>query len=124
VELKPAQALGSWLAFRLKGEKAADMGDLVLTREEVSPIMKKLAAAGIEVTALHNHLLRASPATFYMHIRAYGDPVNLAVLHDRLALSHTPLTTLSAAPAPLNLDTAMIGLTSARQARWMAASIS
>ena len=109
VELKPALALGSWLAFRLTGEKAAVMGDLVLTGEEVSPAMKKLAATGIEVTALHNHLLRALPATFYMHIRAYGDPVKLAAaLRDGLALSHTPLAALSTALAPLNLDTTMI----------------
>ncbi len=112
VELKPALALGSWLAFRLQGDKATVMGDLVLTGEEVTPVMKKLAASRIEVTALHNHLLRTSPATFYMHIRGAGDPVKLAAaLHDGLALSHTPLVAPGPAPLPLDLDTALIDRT-------------
>ena len=68
------------------------MGDLVLTETEVDPVMKKLAESGIEITALHNHLLRAQPATFYMHVLGHGDPVKLATaLHDGLALSKTPL---------------------------------
>jgi hypothetical protein len=65
VELKPALALGSWLAFRCEGDQALVMGDLVLTADEVSPVMRKLAGEGIEITALHNHLLRAAPATLY-----------------------------------------------------------
>src|ERR1700726_3092784 len=90
VELKPALALGSWLAFRLHGDQALVMGDLVLTADEVSPVMRKLAAEGIEITALHNHLLRAAPATLYMHILGRGDPVRLAAaLHDGLTLSKT-----------------------------------
>ena len=102
VELKPALALGSWLAFRSEGDQAMVMGDLVLTADEVSPVMQKLADEGIEITALHNHLLRAAPATFYMHVRGYGDPVKLAAaLHDALVLSKTPLTAPSgAAPSP------------------------
>ena len=58
VELKPGFALGGWLAFEPMGDQAMVMGDLVLTMDEVSPVMKKLAEGGIEVTALHNHLLR------------------------------------------------------------------
>ena len=55
--------------------------------------MQKLAEEGIEITALHNHLLRAAPATLYMHVLGRGDPVKLAAaLHDGLALSKTPLT--------------------------------
>ena len=73
------------------------MGDLVLTMDEVAPVMTKLAAGGIEVTALHNHLLRNQPFTMYMHVQGNGDPVKLAaVLHAALAESKTPL---SAAPA-------------------------
>ena len=73
VELKPALALGSWLAFRSEGDQALVMGDLVLTADEVSPVMRKLAAEGIEITALHNHLLRAAPATLYMHVLGRGE---------------------------------------------------
>jgi hypothetical protein len=44
------------------------MGDLVLTQEEVNPVMRKLIESGLEITALHNHLLRSEPATMYMHV--------------------------------------------------------
>jgi len=92
VDIKPTLALGSWLAFQGKGDMAMVMGDLVLTEAEVNPVMKKLAENGIEITALHNHLLRAQPATLYMHVLGHGDPAKLAAaLHDGLALSKTPL---------------------------------
>src|ERR1700680_3654209 len=58
VELKAGFALGSWLAFEKMGNDAMVMGDLVLTSEEVNPVMKRLEEGGIEITALHNHLLR------------------------------------------------------------------
>src|SRR6202022_1103436 len=67
VELKPGFALGGWLAFAKTGEHGMVMGDLVLTEAEVNPVMTKLASGGIEVTALHNHLLRNQPFTIYMH---------------------------------------------------------
>ena len=97
VELKPGFALGSWVAFEKMGDQAMVMGDLVLTMDEVNPVMSKLAAGGIEITALHNHLLRNQPFTMYMHVQGRGDPVKLAAaLHTALAESKTPL---SAAPA-------------------------
>ena len=68
VQLKPGFALGGWIAFEPKGEATMMMGDLVLTEAEVNPVMKKLLAEGLQVTAVHNHLLRASPPTFYMHV--------------------------------------------------------
>ena len=119
VEIKPTLALGSWLAFQSMGGEAMVMGDLVLTETEISPVMKKLAEGGIEITALHNHLLRAQPATFYMHVLGHGDPVKLAAaLHDGLALSKTPLGNATAstsqqppaagATQPLDIDTGMI----------------
>jgi hypothetical protein len=109
--LKPSLALGTWLAFAPMGKKAVVMGDLVLTEEEVSPVMKKLADEQIEITALHNHLFRARPVTFYVHVYGMGDPVTLArELHDALVLSKTPL---GATPPPppnptIDLDTAAI----------------
>src|SRR2546430_1807601 len=116
VELKPGFALGSWLAFEKSGKDGMVMGDLVLTADEVSPVMAKLLAGGIEVTALHNHLLRNQPFTMYMHVSGMGDPVKLATaLHGGLALSKTPLAaavsgTSQPAPAPasppaIDLDT-------------------
>src|SRR5438128_2654828 len=101
VELKPGFALGSWVAFAKAGKDAMVMGDLVLTMDEVSPVMAKLLAGGIEVTALHNHLLRNQPFTMYMHISGTGDPVKLAtVLHAALAESKTPLAAVSGTSQP------------------------
>jgi Domain of Unknown Function (DUF1259) len=117
VELKPTLALGSWVAFEGTGSDTMVMGDLVLTESEISPVMKQLLADGIEITALHNHLLRAQPATFYMHVLGHGDPVKLATsLHEGLALSKTPLANTpppatGSAPPKIDLDTAMIDQT-------------
>jgi hypothetical protein len=102
VELKPAFALGSWLAFQSKGDATMVMGDLVLTEDEIEPVMKRLEEGGIEITALHNHLLRAQPTTFYMHVLGHGEPAKLAAaLHDALALSRTPLGPVAAAASTL-----------------------
>jgi hypothetical protein len=92
------------------------MGDLVLTMDEVNPVMSKLTAGGIEITALHNHLLRNQPFTMYMHVLDRGDPAKLtAVLHTALAESKTPLSSAPAAstggPPPIDLDTAAIDQT-------------
>lgn len=114
VAIKPALALGSWVAFREMGDQSMVMGDLVLTHDEVNPVMKVLEANGIEITALHNHLLRSSPATMYLHIDGHGDAVRLATaLHLALALSKTPLGPAPPAPAaaPLALDTAALDRT-------------
>lgn len=111
IELKPTFALGSWVAFAPMGDQAMVMGDLVLTEDEVEPVMKSLLNSGLEITALHNHLFNARPATFYMHIGGMGNPVNLAnAIHAALILSKTPFTAAAppAAPPAIDLDTAAI----------------
>ena len=111
VTVKPALALGSWVAFRrLSSNMAMVMGDLVLTQDEVAPVMQALQAGGIQQTALHNHLLNESPRVMYMHVAAHGDATRIArAIHDALARSHTPLgTPAAAAPATNTLDTATI----------------
>src|SRR6266567_170906 len=96
VELKAALALGAWVAFKKTGEMTMVMGDLVLTEDEVTPVMTKLEEGGVEPTALHNHVLHESPRVMYMHIHAMGDAAKIAkAIHDALALSKTPF----AAPA-------------------------
>jgi hypothetical protein len=91
VQLKPALALGSWVAFKKSGGMTMVMGDLVLTEDEVTPVMTKLQEGGVEQTALHNHVLNESPRVMYMHINAMGDAVKIAkAIHDALALSKTP----------------------------------
>jgi hypothetical protein len=111
IELKPTFALGSWVAFQPMGKQTMVMGDLVLTEDEIEPVMKSLVDSGLEVTALHNHLFHAQPATFYMHVYGEGDAATLAgKIHTALALSKTPLTAAaaSAAPPSVDLDTAAI----------------
>src|SRR5829696_692230 len=91
VAIKPALALGSWLAFKPMGNEVMVMGDLVLTEDEVNPVLKRLEDGGVEVTALHNHLLRATPATMYMHVHGHGAPTRLATtLREALGASRTP----------------------------------
>src|SRR5215467_13845223 len=68
VTIKPALALGGWVAFKPAHGGVMVMGDLVLLDSEISPVMAKMIADGLEITAVHNHLLRANPETFYMHI--------------------------------------------------------
>ncbi|WP_027529751.1 DUF1259 domain-containing protein [Bradyrhizobium sp. WSM3983] len=111
VAIKPALALGGWVAFKPSHGGAMVMGDLVLLETEINPVMAKMIASGLEITAVHNHLLRASPATFYMHVAGHGDPVKLAsAIHDALAESKTPLTVAAPAnpPPAVDLDTAKL----------------
>src|SRR3954468_9614241 len=78
VSIKPALALGGWVAFKPAHGGVMAMGDLVLLETEINPVMFKLIANGLEVTAVHNHVLRANPATFYMHVAGHGDPEKVA----------------------------------------------
>ena len=113
VQIKPALALGGWVAFAPMHGEAMVMGDLVLLETEITPVMTKLLNSGLEITAIHNHVLRASPATFYMHIGGHGDPEKMAAaIREALSTgSKTPFepppTTASAAPT-LDLDTAKL----------------
>ncbi|HEV8410401.1 MAG TPA: DUF1259 domain-containing protein [Gemmatimonadaceae bacterium] len=112
VTVKPALALGGWLAFKqtANGQSMA-MGDLVLTESEVGPVMRALQTGGVEPTALHNHLTNESPHVMYMHVSAHGDAVKIAkAIHDALALSKTPLgpPPPASAPSAADLDTSAI----------------
>jgi hypothetical protein len=101
VAIKPALALGSWLAFKPMGNEVMVMGDLVLTQEEINPVLTRLEQGGVEITALHNHLLRASPATMYLHVHGHGDPSKLATtLREALGASKTPFGAETAAISP------------------------
>jgi hypothetical protein len=107
--LRPGFALGGWVAFQPMGAETMVMGDLVLTQDEVNPVMRKLEEGGVEITAVHNHLLRAEPMTLYLHVQGHGDPVKLAsALHAGLALSKTPFAPPPGTSTPANID--MIGI--------------
>src|SRR5438876_10253769 len=70
---------GGWVAMT-KGTGGMDvmMGDLVLTQDEVNPVMSALLENGLEVTALHNHFFWDEPRMFYMHVHGHGKPADLA----------------------------------------------
>ena len=108
VSIEPSLALGSWAAFQPMGDEVMVMGDLVLTHEEVNPVMTRLLQGGYTITVLHNHLLRSAPGTMYMHIAAHGDPVRLAAaLRQAISASRTPISPPSlgaGAPSRLNLN--------------------
>src|SRR5262245_51091517 len=111
VTIKPALALGGWVAFKPVHGGAMIMGDLVLLETEINPVMAKLIEGGLHITAVHNHLLRANPPTSYMHVGGHGDPSKMAtILRDALSASKTPLSVPAAAsPTPtVDLNTAQL----------------
>jgi hypothetical protein len=112
VQVKPALALGGWVAFkRIGASRLMALGDLVLTTDEVEPVMQRLQAGGISQTAVHNHLLGENPRVMYMHIMAEGDPAQIAeTLRAALGESKTPLTmSVPSVPnAAIDLDTAAV----------------
>jgi hypothetical protein len=98
VQIKPGLALGSWMAFERMGDHAMAMGDLVLLQSEINPVLAKLEANGIEISAIHNHLLGDEPHVMYMHFMGHGDEAALArTLEEALALSATPMGAPAAA---------------------------
>jgi hypothetical protein len=112
-EVKPGLALGAWAAFHHVGENnAMVMGDLVLTEDELAPVMKALLDGGVEITALHNHLNGETPKVMYLHMGGHGDPVKLArAIKHAVGLTKTPLPQSGAAakePADLGFDVAAV----------------
>lgn len=110
VQIKAGLALGSWVAFKatVHGNSMV-MGDLVLAEDEVAPVMEELQSGGIEITALHNHLIGESPRVMYMHIHGMGNAVNLGkAIHQAIAKTKTPDSSAAAAPPDLDIDTKQI----------------
>ena len=111
VRIRPALALGSWIAFKATSDGAMAMGDLVLKETEVAPVMSRLQDAGIEQTAVHHHVLHETPRVVYMHVHGHGDPVKIAEgVRAAVALTSTPAQG-PAAPAgasDLGIDTAQV----------------
>src|SRR6267378_3788987 len=92
---------GGWVAMT-KGEGSGEvlMGDLVLTQDEVNPVMSALLEHGIEVTALHNHFFFEEPRLFYMHVHGHGEAMNLALsIKPALDLIPKPPAAPSSGPA-------------------------
>nr|WTB35145.1 DUF1259 domain-containing protein [Streptomyces sp. NBC_00830] len=110
VTIKPGLSLGGYAAFAKYKHETMLMGDLVVTEDELPKVTDALQAAGIEQTALHKHLLQQSPAIWWTHVHAMGNPVTLAK-GLKSALAATAIPPASPPPAtqpPIALDTAGI----------------
>jgi hypothetical protein len=77
VTLNPAMGLTAWAAFQKMGSHVMVMGDIVMTEEQVNPVMSVALENGLEVTALHNHFLGDTPKIMFMHIGGMGDTAKL-----------------------------------------------
>jgi len=113
VTIRPALALGGWIAMKEVPDGVVTMGDLVLTEEELSPVISHLQEGGIEQTAIHHHLLHESPRVYYAHVHAHGDPLKIAAtVRGAIARTATPAAAApsppAAPPTAIELDTAML----------------
>jgi hypothetical protein len=110
VAIKPALALGGWVAMKAASGGVMAMGDLVLGEDELTPVITKLQAGGVEQTAIHHHLLHESPRVYYVHVHGHGDPVRLAeTIRSAVALTKAPPPgPPAAATGPLGMDTTQV----------------
>ena len=120
VAIRPAFALGSWIAFKAHGEGAVATGDLVLKAEEMGPVIARLQQSGIDQTAIHHHIVQETPRVLYVHLHGHGDPVTIATaVREALALTSTPPPSPPAPPPtePFGIDTAAIATALGRGGR-------
>ncbi|MDQ6718314.1 MAG: DUF1259 domain-containing protein, partial [Gemmatimonadota bacterium] len=110
VKLEAVFALGGWVGFKKTGRgMTMAMGDLVLTEDEVNPVMLALQAGGVDQTAVHNHLLGELPRIIYVHIAAHGDEARVAAaIHNAIAATKIPAASPPSAVLPTDLDVAGI----------------
>ncbi len=111
VKLRPAFALGSWMAMLPTAHGVLAMGDLVLREEELNPVISRLQEGGVEQSAIHHHVIRESPRVLYVHIHGHGDPLAVATaVKAALALTATPAPSASpsAPPPAIAFDTVQV----------------
>jgi hypothetical protein len=110
VQVKAALALGGWVAFKeVPGGGAIAVGDLVLSEEEVTPVISALQAGGVEQTAIHHHILGETPRVVYVHVHGHGDPIRIAqAIRSAVSLTRIPPPSPATPTADLAIDTAQI----------------
>lgn len=106
---------GGWIALARGEGMDVMMGDLVLTQDEVNPVMSAVLAQGLNVTALHNHFFWESPRMFYMHVHGHGTAADLARrlkpaldLIGKVATRPEPASTMTSTISAGALDTAKL----------------
>jgi hypothetical protein len=92
--LPPGMDISTEISFQPIGDgKAAAIGEFVLESDEVEPVLHSLSSNGIEVTALHSHMLTEEPRLFYLHCWAKGDTEKIAqTFHDALKKTNSKIT--------------------------------
>jgi len=110
IAIRPALALGGWVAMKAVTGGVVAMGDLVLAEDEVTPVITQLQSGGVEQTAIHHHIVRESPRVLYMHVHAHGNAVKIAeTIRAAVALTRTPPPSPPAsATGDLGIDTVRI----------------
>ncbi len=109
VTVATALAAGAWAGMSGDPASATVMGDLVLTTDEVRPVLAQLAQQNISVMAVHNHLVGEEPRLVYVHFHAEGAATDIARRLDAVvALTATPRPVTSPAPPPLAIDTGVV----------------
>lgn len=104
-----AIGLGAWIGFSGEPTNATMMGDLVVTGEELGPVLEELARQRIDVTAIHNHFAGETPQILYVHFHGQGDAIDLANRVERaVARTGTPRPAPAPRPQPIQIDTAQI----------------
>jgi hypothetical protein len=77
-EIPPTMGMSTAMNFQVVDQRVATTGDFVLIADEINPVIKELQANGIEVTALHSHMLRETPRLFFMHFWGLDSPDKIA----------------------------------------------
>lgn len=109
VTLAVPLAAGAWAGFAGDAKSAVAMGDLVLTQAELGPVEAELLHQGLEITAIHNHLVGEEPRLVYVHFHGEGAALDLARRLDAVvAKTATPRPVATAAAPPVTIDTALV----------------
>lgn len=109
VIVSPAIALGGWAGFSGTPGEAMMMGDLVVTRPELTPVLAELERQHLDVTSIHNHLAGEQPSVTYIHFHGEGDARDLARRLDHVvALTGAPRPVTAPPPTELRVDTARV----------------
>ncbi len=74
MEIPPSMGMAESINAEVADGRIATTGDFVLAADEVNPVIRELQLRGIDVTALHSHMLRESPRLFFMHFWGVGTP--------------------------------------------------
>jgi hypothetical protein len=105
----PGLAFTSWIGFMKMGNMTTMMGDLVVLDTEVPSVISKLVSEGLQITALHNHIINEVPAIKYIHYSGNGDAVSLATkIKTVIEITGTPLISPPAQTQSANPDWSVV----------------